>query len=72
MLLKICGARIADVAVVYYSGHAMQFNGVNCLAPVDVKLDDEADLHRMTRVDEIVADLQHPTPLAARQLRLRR
>jgi uncharacterized caspase-like protein len=51
-------AREADVAIFYYSGHAMQFNGVNYLMPVDAKLTDEADLRRMARVDDIVADLQ--------------
>ncbi|MGP0058819.1 MAG: SUMF1/EgtB/PvdO family nonheme iron enzyme [Beijerinckiaceae bacterium] len=51
-------ARTADVAVFYYSGHAMQFAGVNYLVPVDAKLADEADLRRLARVDEIVADLQ--------------
>jgi hypothetical protein len=51
-------ARDADVAIFYYSGHAMQFAGVNYLMPVDAKLTDEADLRRMTRVDDIVADLQ--------------
>jgi hypothetical protein len=51
-------ARTADVAMFYYSGHAMQFAGVNYLAPVDAKLTDEADLRRMVRVDEIVSDLQ--------------
>ncbi len=51
-------ARTADVAVFYYSGHAMQFAGVNYLAPIDAKLRDEADLRRMTRVDEILSDLQ--------------
>jgi len=51
-------ARTADVALFYFSGHALQFNGVNYLAPVDMKLADEADLRRMIRVDEIVADLQ--------------
>jgi uncharacterized caspase-like protein len=39
-------ARNADVALFYYSGHAMQFNGVNYLMPIDAKLDDEADLKR--------------------------
>ena len=48
----------ADVAMFYYSGHAMQHNGVNYLMPVDAKLDDEADLKRFTRVDDIVNDLQ--------------
>src|SRR5262249_55395981 len=51
-------ARDADVAMFYYSGHALQFNGVNYLAPVDAKLTDEADLRRLARVDDIVADLQ--------------
>jgi Caspase domain len=51
-------ARTADVAVFYYSGHAIQFAGVNYLAPVDILLNDEADLRRMIRVDEIVSDLQ--------------
>jgi cell division protein YceG involved in septum cleavage/uncharacterized caspase-like protein len=51
-------ARTADVALFYYSGHAIQFGGVNYLTPVDAKLTDEADLRRMVRVDEIVSDLQ--------------
>jgi Caspase domain/VHL beta domain len=51
-------ARAADVAVFYYSGHAMQFAGVNYLMPVDARLNDEADFRRMARVDDIVADLQ--------------
>ena len=55
----------ADVAVFYYSGHAMQFNGVNYLMPIDAKLDDEADLRRFTRVDDILSDLQQ-----ARNLRI--
>jgi formylglycine-generating enzyme required for sulfatase activity/uncharacterized caspase-like protein len=50
-------ARDADVALVYYSGHAMQFDGLNYLMPVDVALHDEADLRRLVRVDQIVADL---------------
>jgi hypothetical protein len=50
--------RITDVALVYYSGHAMQFGGFNYLMPVDPALHDEADLRRLTRVDEIVADLK--------------
>jgi caspase domain-containing protein len=50
-------ARTADVAMFYYSGHALQFGGVNYLVPIDAKLADEADLRRMTRVDDVVADL---------------
>lgn len=51
-------ARTADVALFYYSGHALQFAGVNYLVPVDASLRDEADLRRMARADEILADLQ--------------
>ena len=50
-------ARDADVAMFYYAGHAIQFNGVNYLIPIDSRLRDEADLRRMLRVDEVVADL---------------
>jgi uncharacterized caspase-like protein len=51
-------ARDADIALFYYSGHAMQYNGINYLMPVDAKLTDEADLRRMSRVDDLVAELQ--------------
>ena len=54
------GARAADVAMLYYSGHALQLGGVNYLMPVDASLTDEADLRRMVRVDEIVSDLEGP------------
>jgi hypothetical protein len=46
------GARRADVAMFYCSGHAVQFAGVNYLMPVDARLTDEADLRRMVRVDQ--------------------
>ncbi|MCL2714573.1 MAG: caspase family protein [Alphaproteobacteria bacterium] len=50
-------ARSADVALFYYSGHALQSGGANYLVPVDTNLRDQADLRRMARVDQIVADL---------------
>jgi hypothetical protein len=56
-------ARDADVALFYYSGHAVQFASFNYLMPVDAQLADEADLRRMARVDEIVADLQQAKSL---------
>jgi hypothetical protein len=56
-------ARTADVALFYYSGHAVQYNGVNYLAPVDAILSDESDLRRMTRVNEIVSDLEQAKSL---------
>ncbi len=34
----------ADVALFYYAGHGLQVNGKNYLAPVNAKLDNEADL----------------------------
>jgi hypothetical protein len=58
-------AREADVALFYYSGHALQFAGVNYLVPVDAIVHDEVDLKRMARADEILADLQQ-----ARNLRI--
>jgi Caspase domain len=51
-------ARTADVAMFYYTGHALQFGGVNYLVPVDAQLSDEADLHRMVRVDDVIGDMQ--------------
>jgi hypothetical protein len=56
-------ARTADVALFYYSGHALQFAGINYLVPVDAELRDEADLKRMARADEILADLQQAKKL---------
>jgi hypothetical protein len=58
-------ARDADVAIFYYSGHALQFAGVNYLAPVDADLRDETDLRRMVRLEDVVVDLQR-----ARNLRI--
>jgi len=56
-------ARDADVALVYYSGHAMQFGGSNYLMPVDAVLHDYADLRRLTRVNDIVDDLSQAKKL---------
>jgi formylglycine-generating enzyme required for sulfatase activity len=49
--------KTADVAIVYYAGHGIQFGGVNYLVPIDAKLDDEADLRRLIRVDDMMSDL---------------
>ena len=51
-------ARDADVAMFYYSGHALQFGGINYLVPVDAQLNDEADLRRLVRLDDVIADVQ--------------
>ena len=58
-------ARAADVAMFYYTGHALQFGGINYLVPVDAQLNDEADLRRLVRVDDVIADMQ-----PARNLRI--
>jgi Caspase domain/Domain of unknown function (DUF4189) len=51
-------ARDADVAMFYYSGHAIQYAGANYLLPIDAQISDAADLRRLARVDDVVADLQ--------------
>jgi hypothetical protein len=56
-------ARTADVALFYYSGHAMQVAGVNYLVPIDAQLRDEPDLQHLARADQIVADLQQAKTL---------
>lgn len=49
--------RGADTAVFYYGGHSIQHAGENFLAPVDARIDDEADLRRLVRLNDIIADL---------------
>jgi hypothetical protein len=56
-------AQAADVGLFYYSGHAIQFKGVNYLMPVDAKLDDEADLYRFTKIDDVIGYLQEAKTL---------
>jgi Tfp pilus assembly protein PilF len=51
-------ARNADTALVFYAGHGIQHNGENYLAPVDATFEDEADLRKLTRVRDIIGDLQ--------------
>ena len=36
-------ARRADVALIYYSGHGVEIEGINYLIPVDAKLEDPSD-----------------------------
>jgi hypothetical protein len=54
-------AHTADVAMVYYSGHAVQYAGSNYLVPIDASLTDLADLRRTLSVNDLVADLQQAT-----------
>jgi uncharacterized caspase-like protein len=53
----------ADVALFYYAGHAMQHQGVNYLMPVDANLTSAAGLRRMTRLNDIVADVKRAKAL---------
>jgi hypothetical protein len=51
-------ARQADVALVFFGGHGIQYNGINYLAPVDVQVNDELDLRRLATAQDLVGDLQ--------------
>jgi Flp pilus assembly protein TadD len=56
----------ADAALFYYAGHAMQFEGVNYLMPVDAKLADEADVpYEMAKLDDVVADMARMSGVAS-------
>jgi invasion protein IalB len=46
----------ADVAIVYYSGHGMQFSGKNYLLPTDANLETAADVNRfqLMPVDDLI------------------
>jgi branched-chain amino acid transport system substrate-binding protein len=46
----------ADIALVYYSGHGMQYSGRNFLLPVDARLEGVADVNRfqLTPVEDLV------------------
>jgi hypothetical protein len=46
----------ASVAIVYYSGHGMQFEGKNYLLPVDASLESAADVnrYRLMPLDDLV------------------
>lgn len=54
MALKRFGdqASAADVALFFYAGHALQYQGNNFLMPVDGTLEDEVDLRRNMVTDE--------------------
>jgi Caspase domain len=58
-------ARQADVALVFFGGHGLQYRGVNYLAPIDAEVKDEADFRRLPTAQQIVEDLQ-----AAKNIRI--
>lgn len=51
-------ARSADTALVFYAGHGLQHLGINYLAPIDAKLEDESDLRRLINLQDVITDLQ--------------
>jgi uncharacterized caspase-like protein len=50
----------AEIALVYYSGHGMQFAGKNFLLPVDARLQDSEDVNRfrLTPLEDVFSVLQ--------------
>jgi hypothetical protein len=54
-------ARQADTALVYYAGHGIQHNGANYLAPVDARIEDEADLRKLINLQDVIDDLRNST-----------
>jgi Caspase domain len=50
----------AEIALVYYSGHGMQFAGKNFLLPVEVRLENAEDVNRfrLMPVDDVFDVLQ--------------
>jgi tetratricopeptide (TPR) repeat protein len=50
--------RDSDLALFFYAGHAMQYQGVNYLMPVDARLKDEADLpYEMAKLSDVMEDM---------------
>jgi uncharacterized caspase-like protein len=50
----------AHIALVYYSGHGMQFAGTNYLVPIDARLDsaDDVSRFRLTPLDDVLEALK--------------
>lgn len=46
----------ADIALAFYAGHGIQVEGTNYLVPVDATVEDELDLRRLIRLDDMVRD----------------
>ncbi|MGO4449734.1 caspase domain-containing protein [Phyllobacterium sp. TAF24] len=55
-------AETADVALVYFSGHGFQLNGVNYLVPVDARLNDRSRiLDETISLDKVIGEIQQRT-----------
>ena len=46
----------AEIALAFYAGHGIQVEGTNYLIPVDATVEDELDLRRLIRLDDMVRD----------------
>ena len=57
-------AATADLALAYYSGHGLQFEGENFLVPVDGRLEDRRDLRRLVKLDQLIEDTSEARKLA--------
>jgi peptidoglycan hydrolase-like protein with peptidoglycan-binding domain len=57
-------AEKADLALAYYSGHGLQFEGANYLVPVDGRIQDWRDLRRLVRLDQLIEDTSEAGKLA--------
>jgi len=53
----------ADVAVVYYAGHAIQVDGKNYLIPVDARIKNKRDLKKLTLLDELTLEVSNAREL---------
>ena len=49
----------ADTALVFYAGHGLQHNGINYLAPIDARIEDETDLRKLVNLQLVINDLQN-------------
>lgn len=55
----------AEVGLFFYAGHGLQVNGTNYLAPVDAKLETEADLDfEMVPIDIVIKQLERSAKLS--------
>jgi len=43
---------------VFYAGHGIQHQGVNYLAPIDARIEDETDLRKLINLQAMIDDLQ--------------
>ena len=54
----------AKVALAYYAGHGVRVDGANYLIPVDAVIQDDADLIRQIRLDDMIRDTARADRLA--------